>query len=182
MNKTLNLTSTLLQFLPLTVFTVYSFRTGIPSQERLFQGFMIGAVAALLQVVWLMRQRTPANRLILGVNVWLIAGGIAVYFKLWGVLKMYRELRESGVLACMLGTGIIATVFSPAGFSGSLSGNVPLIFRYSCVLIFLTSLALTCSIYLRGNMFWAAVVPIAVLSIAYRQINIKLAATPGPER
>lgn len=175
MNKAINITTSLFQFLPLTVFTLYSFRTGVPSQERLFNGFIIGAVVAVIQLLWLMRQQRPANRLILGANLWLIIGGAAVSLQLWGVLKIYRELREAGVLACMFEIGIVTTLFSRAGYVGSMSGETAQVRKYSYLLLFATMLALLSGLYFRGNTLLAAVIPIIILAVLNRQFNKILA-------
>ncbi len=174
MKKAINIANNLLQFLPLSVFTIYSFRTGVPSQERLFQGFMIGAIIAAIQFLWLMRQPRPANRLILGANLWLITGGVAAFLQLWGVLKLFGQLREAGVVVCMLGIGICTTLFSPAGYVGSMTGEATLVRKYSLLLLFATMLALVCGLYFRGNTLWAAVAPITVLAVLNRQLNKRL--------
>jgi hypothetical protein len=174
MNKVINIATSLFQFLPLTVFSFYSFRTGVPSQERLFNGFMIGAVLAVMQLIWLMRQQRPANRLILGANLWLIIGGVAVFLKLWNVLNIYRELREAGVLAGMLAIGIVTALFSRAGYVGSMSGETVLVRRYSYLLLFATAFAMLCGLYFRGNTFLSAVIPILVLVMLHRFLNARL--------
>ena len=174
MNKAISIVTSLLQFLPLTVFTLYSFRTGVPSQERLFNGFMIGAVVAVIQLIWLMRQQRPANRLILGANLWLIIGGVAASLQLWGVLRIYRELREAGVVACMLGIGIVTTLFSRPGYVGSMNGETSLVRKYSFLLLFATMPALLCGLYFRGNTLLAAVIPIIVLAVLNRFLNARL--------
>jgi hypothetical protein len=175
MKKTLAIAASLLQFLPLTVFTLYSFRTGVPSQDRLFNGFMIGAVVAVMQLLWIMRQERPANRLIMGVNLWLIIGGTAAFFQFWNILKVYRELREAGVLVCMLAIGTITTLLSPSGYVGSLTGETTRVRTYSFLLLFATLLALLCALYFRGNTLLAAVVPIVVLAVLNRYFNTRLA-------
>ncbi|MBI5483506.1 MAG: hypothetical protein HY888_03465 [Deltaproteobacteria bacterium] len=175
MSKTINSATGLFQFVPLTVFTFYSFRTGVPTQERLFNGFMIGAVVAVIQLLWLMRQQRPANRLVLGANLWLIIGGAAVFLQLWGVLKIYRELREAGVLAGMFEIGIVTTLFSPAGYVGSMNGEAALVRKYSYLLLFATMLALLFGLYFRGNTLLAAVIPIVILAVLNRLFNKKLA-------
>lgn len=168
MNKVRTIAASLFQFLPLSVFTIYSFRTGVPSQERLFTGFMIGAVVAVIQLIWLLRQQRPANRLILGANLWLIIGGAAVYFQLWGILKLFREMREAGLLASMLAIGIVTTLFSPAGYIGSSHADAVLVRKKSCLLLLVTVLALLCGLYFRGNTLFAAVIPIIILAVLNR--------------
>ena len=174
MKKAISIVKNFSQFLPLSLFATYSFRTGAPSQERLFEAFMIGAIAAAIQLLWVMGQQRPANRLILGANLWLLIGGVAAYLRLWEVLQIYKELREAGIFVLILLIGLLTTVFSPTGYIGGRSESSTIVRRYSLLLLLGTILALSLSLSFRGNTFIAAVLPIVFLVALNRLLNARL--------
>jgi hypothetical protein len=67
----------LLGFLALAIFAALAFGKGTPTDERMVFAFKIGAGVAAVELAVLLLRSTPTNRLILGANVWLMAGGAA---------------------------------------------------------------------------------------------------------
>ena len=96
--------SNLVQFFPLSLFATYAFWRGAPTGERWVQAFELAALAAVVQLLILLPQRRPMNRLILGANLYLLIGGAAALAKQWWLLEAYGALRESGIFLSMLGT------------------------------------------------------------------------------
>ncbi len=97
----------LLGFMALAIFAAVAFSAGAPTDDRLIGAFKIGAVlAAAGLTVWLARA-APANRLIMGANLWLLAGGGAAFTGQWWWLKGYQRMGEASlflstlVLACL---------------------------------------------------------------------------------
>ena len=106
----------LLGFLALAVFAAVAFSAGAPTDERLIRAFKLGAVLAAVELAVLWARTAPANRLIVGANAWLLAGGLAAFTEQWWWLKGYQHLGETSLFLSMLGVGIIATAFTPTGF------------------------------------------------------------------
>ncbi len=67
----------LLGFLALAVFAAVAFGSGAPSDDRLIGAFKLGALLAAIELCVLLLRTAPANRLIIGANLWLLAGGTA---------------------------------------------------------------------------------------------------------
>jgi hypothetical protein len=106
----------LLGFLALAVFAAVAFSAGAPTDERLIVAFKLGAVLAGVELAVLLVRAAPANRLIVGANAWLLAGGLAAFTEQWWWLKGYQHLGETSLFLSMLGVGIVATAFTPTGF------------------------------------------------------------------
>ena len=101
--------------------------------------------------------------LILGANIWLIAGGAAALFEQWWWLRIYQHFGEASLFLTMLLVGLVSTFSSSAGFIAKL-GPRSQVLRASLVLLAATGLALAAAIYFRGNVKYAAVVPVIALS------------------
>ena len=97
--------SNLVQFFPLSLFATYAFWRGVPTNQRWLMAFELAALAAVIQLLILLPQGRPMNRLILGANVYLLIGGAAALARQWWVLDVYSVLRESAIFLGMLGVG-----------------------------------------------------------------------------
>ena len=123
---------------------------------------MCGAVAAI-ELVVLLARAAPANRLIVGANLWLIAGGLAAFLEQWWFLRVYQHFGEASLFFAMLCVGVLSTALSPAGFIGKL-GQRDKVLRASVLLAGAVMVAMLVAIYFRGNVKVAAVVPVIALS------------------
>jgi hypothetical protein len=157
----------LIQFFPLSTFAAFAFWNGIPSNERWLDAFQFGALLGLIQLAILLPQKKPLNRLVLAGNIYLILGGLAVFFQQWWFMKVYGSLRESAIILLMAITGIITTLFSSSGFI-AVKGSPR---QYSIYLLAATILMLPFAIYFEGNRTYAAVLPIIFLAVLQRYFS-----------
>ncbi len=164
----------LVQFVPLSFFASFAYWNGPPDRERWMLAFQYAALAAVGQLVIVLPQRRPANRLILGASLYLIAGGLAAVTQQIWLLRIYRDFQESAIFGCMLLVGTLTTVFSPVGYVGAASPEPTKVRRASIVLLVATLLALGCSIQFRGNRQLAAVWPIVGLAIVQRVLASRI--------
>lgn len=153
----------LLGFLALAVFAAVAFSAGAPTDERLISAFKIGAVLAAVELAVLLARAPPANRLIVGANAWLLAGGLAAFTEQWWWLKGYQRLGESSLFLSMLCVGMVTTAFTPTGFVAAAGPRRHMIVA-SLVLLLSVGVAGAMSVHFRGDVKWAAVVPIIALS------------------
>ncbi|MDQ2734751.1 MAG: hypothetical protein M3Y55_07125 [Pseudomonadota bacterium] len=153
----------LLGFFALAVFAAVAFATALPSDEHLIYAFKVGGVVALAELAVLLWRAAPANRLIVGANLWLLAGGVAAFAQQWWWLKGYQRLGEAGLFVSMLLVGIATTVFSPKGFVAAPGERRRVIFA-SLVLLAAVGIALAASVRYRGDVKLAAVLPVIALS------------------
>lgn len=172
-----NVGSFLLQFFPLTVFLKVAFLNGKPQAADWLNAFIWGGSAAILQLalsIFFSRGHT-LNRIILGVNWYLIIGGFAVIANQLAFLEVLNNLKESGIFLCLLMVGIYTTFASKAGFVGAVEISIQRNIRnYSIWLIILTCAAVAASFWFRGQMIISAAVPLIVLSVATRLFKRRL--------
>lgn len=131
----------------------------MPTNDRWLQAFQFGAVLGLLQLLILLPQARPLNRLVLAGNIYLILGGIAVFLQQWWVLALYGVLKEAGIILLMLVVGV-SSLFTRSGFVAMGDSSK----KYSLSLLLATLLMLPVAIFFAGNRFLAAVLPIVFLA------------------
>lgn len=167
----------LLQFFPLTIFLKVACQNGTPQAADWLNAFIWGGSAAILQLGLsrFLSRGYPLNRIILGVNFYLILGGVAVLTNQMALLEVLNSLKESGIFLCMLIVGISTTVASKAGFVGVVKISMQRhIKNYSMCLLFLTCVAVVASFWFRGKLIISAAVPLIVLSVANRLFKKRL--------
>lgn len=164
----------MIQFLPLSLFAAWAFRHGVPTDDGWIEAFQVGAVAALLQLVVVLRRSRPANRLVLGANLWLLTGGLAALAQQWWLMRLYGALAETGIFVFMLGAGVVTTLATPAGFVGTVGAPAAAIRRGSVYLLGATVLALAASVVFRGDRALAAALPVTALALFHRTLVTRL--------
>lgn len=163
----------LLGFIALALFAYLAFGRGPATDDGFVHAFRTSGVVALAELVFILGRAKPANRLVLGANIWLIAGAGAAYLELWWWLRLYREFGEASLFASMLIVGLVSTWLSPAGFVAKL-GPATEVRRASLVLLASVLVALAVAVYFRGNVKFAAVLPVIALSWLNRLLRVRL--------
>ena len=153
----------LLGFLALAVFAFLAFGSGFPTDAKLLFAFKASAPVAFAELAVLLWRSAPANRLILGANLWLVAGGLAAFLEQWWWLKGYQHLGEASLFIAMAVVGLATTALSPAGFVAAVGPRRPVVLA-SLGLLAAVCLALLAAVHFRGDVKFAAVVPIIALS------------------
>ena len=153
----------LLGFLALALFALLAFGSGPASDERLLFAFKMSAPVAFAEIAILLWRSAPVNRLILGANLWLVAGGLAAVLEQWWWLKGYQQLGEASLFTSMAVVGLVTTALSPAGFVAAVGPRRAVVLA-SLGLLAAVCLALLAALYFRGNVKFAAVIPVIALS------------------
>ena len=157
----------LIQFLPLSTFATFAFWNGAPSNDRWLEAFQLGALLGLIQLIILLPQKNPLNRLVLAGNIYLILGGLAAFFQQWWYLNIYDSLRESAIIILMVIVGSLTTFASSSGFIAVKGSN-----RKLSVYLLLASISMIpFAIIFEGNRTFAAVLPIIFLAILQRYLS-----------
>jgi len=163
----------LLGFLALAYFAYLAFAGGPSTEDRLISAFKAASIVAVLEMSVMFSRGKPANRLIVGANIWLIAGGLAAYLHQWWWLRGYQQLGEASLFLCIAAVGLVSTALSRSGFVAA-NGPRRTIVSASLLLLAAVVLALLTSIYYRGNVKLAAVIPIITLSWLNRLLRRKI--------
>ena len=153
----------LLGFLSLALFAFLAFGGGPATDEQLLFAFKASAPVAVAELAVLFWRPAPANRLVVGANLWLAAGGLAAYLQQWWWLKGYQQLGEAGLFIFMAVVGVATTALSPAGFVAAVGPRRAVVLA-SLGLLAAVLLALLAAVHFRGDVKFAAVVPVIALS------------------
>jgi hypothetical protein len=165
-------------FFPLVAFIAYATWNGPPSGERWVEAYKIASVLAAIQFLVALLLPRPANRLLLGANLYLLIGGVLASRGAGEGLKLYGVLQESALMLCIVAVGLLSTVASAAGFVGVENPDRTAV-RSASVFVLVVAAALTAFSYLlRGSRFLAAGLPILVLSLLQRRMARRLAPAP----
>ena len=163
----------LLGFIALALFAYLAFGRGPATDDGFVYAFKVSGLVALGELAFLLGRPKPANRLVLGANIWLIAGAAAAYLELWWWLRIYQQFGEASLFASMLIVGLASTWLSPAGFVAKLGPTIE-VRRASLLLLASVLVALAVAVYFRGNVKLAAVLPVIALSWLNRLLRLRL--------
>lgn len=163
----------LIGFIALAFFAYLAFGRGPSTEDSFVSAFKVSSLAAVAELGFLLARSSPANRLILGANVWLIAGGVAAHVEQWWWLRAYQQFGEASLFLTMLLVGLVFTVFSPAGFIAKMGARSSVV-KASLVLLAAVCVAFAVAVYFRGNVQYAAVIPVIALSWLNRLLRHRL--------
>jgi hypothetical protein len=163
----------LIGFIALAFFAYLAFGRGQSTDEAFVYAFKASSLLATAELALLLARKAPANRLILGANLWLIAGGAAAFAEQWWWLRIYQQFGEASLFFAMLLVGVASTLFTPSGFIAKLGPKVS-VQRSSLLLLAAVGFALVVAVYFRGNVKYAAVIPVIVLSWLNRLLRHRL--------
>ncbi|KNZ33697.1 MAG: hypothetical protein AD742_04470 [Methylibium sp. NZG] len=163
----------LVGFIALAWFAYLAFGRGPSTDESFVFAFKASSLLAAVELGLLLARKAPANRLIIGANLWLIAGGAAAFLEQWWWLRLYQQFGEASLFLGILIVGVAFTLSSPAGFVGK-AGADSAVKRASLVLLAAVGCALVLAVLFRGNVKVAAVVPVIALSWLNRLLRLRL--------
>ena len=153
----------LIGFIALALFAYLAFGRGASSDESFLLAFKASALLAVVELWYLLARAAPANRLILGANTWLITGGAAAFLEQWWWLRIYQQAGEASLFLALFLVGLVSTVWSRSGFIAK-NGPRSSVRHASLVLLAAVGCALVVAIYFRGDVKYAAVIPVIALS------------------
>jgi hypothetical protein len=163
----------LLGFVALALFAFLAFGRGPASDDGFVHAFKVSGLVAAVELTILLLRAKPANRLILGANIWLIAGCVAAYLELWWWLRLYQQFGEASLFVSMLIVGLASTWLSPSGFVAKLGPTIE-VRRASLLLLASVLAALVVAVYFRGDVKFAAVLPVIALSWFNRLLRLRV--------
>jgi hypothetical protein len=170
----------LIGFIALAFFAYLAFGRGPTTDETFVFAFKASSLLAVVELALLLVRSAPPNRLILGANLWLIAGGAAAFVEQWWWLRVYQQFGEASLFSAMLFVGVFSTLFSPSGFIAKCGPRVA-VRRASLVLLASVCCALVVAVHFRGNVKYAAVIPVIALSWINRLLRHRLPSEASQE-
>ena len=171
----------LVQFLPLSLFATYAFWHGAPTNERWVEAFKLGGIAALVQLAIVLPQRRPADRLILGANLYLVAGGVAAFTRQWWFLGWYGLVGPAGIFMFMFVVGAVTTFATSASFLAVPGAAPARARRYSLVLLAATLAAVVATHVFGSDGTRVAALAVLALALLRRALAARLAVSSGSQ-
>jgi len=164
-----------LKFLPLTVFIVYARLNGM-TDVAWREAFILGGICTLIVVAVQLYKKVTFDRLMLGVNLFLLVGAVAFLGELYGILMLYGTYKGAALLACVGIVGLMTTLFTDARFIGvDVVGKTALKKRYSFMLLLVTMLAFVWAVMMnQQGLVVSAIVPFIILRVMYEEFGKKL--------
>jgi len=154
-------------FLPLVLFLAWASAEPEPGPERWTAAYRLAAVPALGVLAAAARARAPGDRVVLGANAYLVAGGALAWVAPDALGIFGGELRESGLLLAILAVGAATMLFSRHGYARVDPSGPRLA---SAALLAVTGAAALFSFRFRGDRFLAGTLPLAALLVASRLV------------
>ncbi len=153
----------LIEAIPLPIFLIYA---GLIDQSipQNWQGpYLTSSIAALLTTTLLILNRVPLNRLIIGINVYLITGSFILLTEQVWLNQLYGKMEAAGMLAVIIIVGVVSLLLSPAGFIGIKSQDRKKVIIFSLYLLVVAQVAFLFSFYFQGNKIYSEYVPFLAL-------------------
>lgn len=161
----------LITFVPLLVFITYALWDGPPPEDRWLAAYKIASPLAIVQLAWAMRSVAPINRLLVGANVYLLAGGFCAWFGYEPGLRLLGELKGAGVLLSILLVGATLTLTSRAGFVGATRGEPRRIKRNSAWLLVATMIAFAAAYQFSAAPKYGTAIPLVAVVLVNRLLR-----------
>lgn len=167
-----------LKFLPLTIFML-SARLGGLTDVAWKQAFFLGGLCAIIIFAIHIYKKVILDRLMLGINLFLLVGAFAFLGNVPLFLYCYGTYKGAVFLSCLGIIGVITTCFSQAGFIGVITNNKREMRKASLQLLVLNIIAIVWSLAANNyGLLITAVIPFIVLRIVYAKLRDNLRAHP----
>lgn len=171
--KMLNIT----QAIPLSIFLLFIRLVGTSTPQSWGPPFVLGGLTAIGATSLCLYKKQVLHRLFLGINLYLISGGLTFVTHQWWLHQIYNDLQASGMLLWIILVGIVSTFMSPRGFIGVESPSRDLIKKYSLYLLLISVLGFALSWSARGNRLVSEIIPFAGLFLIQGTLKTKVEKT-----
>ena len=166
---------TLLEAVPLAVFLLYRKHMDTAIAQNWEAPFIVSGLLAVVVLLVLVYRKVLGNRIFLGINLYLLSGGLAFLTHQWWLNRLYDHLQASGMVLWIIITGIASTFLSTGGFIGVPSPDTKSVQRYSVYLIVVSVFAWAVSFGFRGSPILSELVPFIGLFGVQRMLKRRLA-------
>jgi hypothetical protein len=152
-----------LHLLPVVTFTTYARLCGM--HEQAWTGaFELAGIVAVIVIAILWHQRIIMDRIMLGVNIFLIIGAAGFLLNSDTILDWYGTSKGGPLFCSIAAIGLITTIFSPRGFIGVVAKKKETVQYSSFLLLAVTFIALVWSVSAEMyGLLWAVVLPLVIL-------------------
>lgn len=170
-----------LEFIPLILYFTFARAANADSSGLQREtAFVVGGVVSIATLTVLMRNKPyTLNRIMLGVDLFLMSGALAVLFRFEALLDLYRRLDPAPMFAWVLAVGMLTSLLSPCGFVGSPTPDPKRRYLDSALLLSAAVVALGISLLFRGKIVYADILPLIGLFIVGDRLQSRTQQGPG---
>lgn len=161
MNIVRYLLNCLWNFLPLIVFLQTARQYAAFDTMKWLYAYEISSIVAAAHLMILFFRNGVVNRIVVGIDVYLLFGGFFTFFYQEEILLYLSGLQEAGLLFSIATVGLLSTLFSKRGFLGSDAVNSQSK-KYSLYLLALAFFSALFSYRFIGRTLLAGAFPIIV--------------------
>ncbi|MCF6324771.1 MAG: hypothetical protein L3J89_10710 [Gammaproteobacteria bacterium] len=158
----LNLT----EILPLPLFLVYAEMIDKDISAQWLGPYLLSSLLAIIISGYLIKERIPLNRVILGINLYLCSGSIGLLFSFTWLNHFYGEIEAAGMLFWILATCFVA-LFHPKGLFIPPQSDQKKLTKGALAFISIVLTACLISILFQGNRLIAEVLPFILVFTSY---------------
>lgn len=166
-----------MEVIPLPIFLIYATRIDQSIPQDWLGPFVASSIAALITTTIALLSKVTLNRLMVGINLYLIMGSFALLTEHDWLNQVYGELEASGMLAWIIFVGVVSLLVSPAGFIGVPSQNRKLVSIFSLSLLLIAVIAFLASFFFQGNKLYSEVIPFLGLFATRKILHSKMTKT-----
>ena len=170
-----------LEFVPLILYFTFARAAHADGGGRPWEiAFMFSGILSVVTLSVLMRHQTYIlNRVMLGANLFLISGAVAALLRLSPLLDLYWRINPAPLFAWVIAVGIGTSLFSPHGFVGTADPDPTRRHRHSALLLAASLVALGISVFFRGQIVYADILPFIGLFIVHDRLQSRIPRNPG---
>ena len=140
----------LIKLIPFSLFMIYARIYGM-TDLAWKDAFILGGIAAILVFIIQLHKKVIMDRLILGMNLFLLFGAICFLFKWYSFLYYYSTYKGVVFFSSIFLVGLCTACLSKAGFVGVLSKNKKDVIRYSWYLLGVNGILIGCMMLIGNN-------------------------------
>lgn len=164
---------TILEFLPLTVFLVAMRNLPSSLENYWLLTYGISAIAAVLCIGFKLTRREFQNKIMLGINCYVISGAVAIIANQLWLLQFYSSLQSAAMLLWIMIAGCCSLLLSK-WFPDTLRHNNH-IRLYEAIMTLLTIGAFLLAFYYPNDRLLSETIPFSSLFITYYMLTTHLA-------
>ena len=170
-----------LEFVPLIIYFTFARAGNADGAGRQWEiAFVFSGILSVATLAVLMRHKAYIlNRVMLGTNLFLISGAVAVLTRFSLMLDFYRRTNPAPLFAWIIAVGVVASLISPYGFVGIPDPDVKRKFLHSTLLLAAAGAALGISILFHGQIVYADILPFIGLFIVNDRLQSRIPKAPA---
>lgn len=157
--------------IPLSIFVVYTRVIDTAIIENWKYPFLVSGLAGLIVIISVLRRKITFDRILLGVNLYLISGALAFITHKWWISNLYYQLQASGMILWIIATGIVTVFWNSKGFIGVDSADMHSIKKYSGYLLLICVFAFVFSFWLRANILLSGLLTFTCLFLIQKSFK-----------